>query len=140
MSTSADRLYETVAHLFAVTVLIDGVKHDRELIEFAHACCFHNRLIRPTQINPRETVITWFHNNAPRVEKHLKGSLAEDYVRGLLRQVTDPAIRQTVLSSIYAISVADSELHPNEEALINMAKSLWNIALPTGDQLLAVVE
>lgn len=138
--TDPNLVYETIATIFAVAVLIDKIKHDRELIEFAHACCFHNRLLRPTRINARETVMAWFERHAPKIETRLTRSSANDYILSLLTQIGDPALRLTVLSSIFAICVADSELHPEEMKLIELVKSTWRITLPAPERVADVVE
>lgn len=134
-----ETLYDTIATIFAVSVLLNETKHDRELIEFSHACCSHNRMIRPQKINPRETIVEWFHAHAPEIRNKLKDPLCEVYKIGLLRQVGEPTLHLTILSSIFAICIADGTTCSAEDDFIKTAEAVWGITVPTSDELEAVI-
>lgn len=133
-----DALFQTVAKIFACTVLLDHRERDPELIEFAHACMIHNHRIRPGTILPRQTLKAWFNQHKAELSKELSGPDADAFKTSLLEQISAPELQRSVLSSIFTISVADYELHDEETEFIQTALSIWNTSMPEAEELAAV--
>ena len=133
-----DALFQTVATIFATTVLLDERERDPELIEFTHACMVHNHKIRPGTILPRQTLQAWFKQRKSDLSATLSGPDAQDFKIELLSRISAPELQRSVLSSIFTISVADYELHDEETEFIQTALSVWNAELPRVEELAAV--
>ena len=133
-----DALFQTVATIFAATVLLDKRERDPELIEFTHACMVHNHKIRPGTILPRQTLQAWFNQHKGDLSATLSGPDAHDFKIELLSRISAPELQRSVLSSIFTISVADYELHDEETEFIQTALSVWNAEVPRIEELAAV--
>ena len=133
-----DALFQTVATIFAITVLLDERERDPELIEFTHACMVHNHKIRPGTILPRQTLQAWFKQRKSDLSATLSGPDAQDFKIELLSRISAPELQRSVLSSIFTISVADYELHDEETEFIQTALSVWNAEMPRVEELAAV--
>ena len=125
-----DALFESVATIFAMTVLADHRTRDEELIEFTHASMLHNQLLRPNTILTRRRLLQWFETNKDEIDASMHGDAAEDYKRRILSSVTDEVLQRSVLSSIFTISVCDYELHDEESDFIATALKVWDTSMP----------
>ena len=134
----ADTLYQVIAKIFAVTVLLDKRRRDPELIEFTHACMVHNHALRPGKIVSRRQIMEWFDAHRPELEDALSKDNALAYKTELLSRVKTKDLQRKVLSSIFTISVSDYELHSEESDFINQALRVWKTSMPTPDELDAV--
>ncbi len=134
----SDALFQTVATIFAVTVLLDNRERDTELIEFCHACMVHNHKIRPGTILPRQKLSAWFTQNKRDISASLSGPDSKAYKSELLSRISVPELQRSVLSSIFIISVADYELHDEESEFIQRALSIWDTKMPRAEELAAV--
>ena len=134
----ADALFNAVASIFAVTVLLDKRKRDAELVEFTHACMVHNHTIRPGRIVSRRQLMQWFEAHREELEGRLEGDADHAFKASLLTRIHDEGLQRSVLSSIFTISVSDYELHDEESAFINRALSVWNANMPTPAEVEAV--
>jgi hypothetical protein len=125
-----DALFETVATLFAVSVLADHRVRDAELVEFVHACSLHNLQIHPDTLLSRRDIIDWFNKQKAEIGRALEGPNADDYIVDLLSRIKEEGLQRSVLSSIFTISICDYELHDEESALISKALEVWNTTMP----------
>ena len=134
----SQQLFEYVATIFAVTVLLDDRERDPELIEFVHACMVHNHRLRPGVILSRQHLLKWFDANKEAIRARLHADDAEAYKTDLLSRIFDEDLQRGVLSSIFAISVADYELHDEETDFISRALAVWHTTMPTPEEVDAV--
>ena len=140
MSTfdDSDSLFNAIATIFAVTVLLDQRERDIELVEFTHACMVQNHRIRPSKIISRQQILAWFAHHRETILGRLSADEDDRYKLGLLGRIHDPELQRSVLSSIFTISVADYELHDEESAFINQALRVWKTQMPTPVEIDAV--
>ena len=132
--TSQDQLFETIAKIFAVTVLVDGHERAPEMLEFVHACTVHNKILRKQRITPPEELTAWYHATKPAILEGLERE-GDPYKISLLSQITDADLRRSILSSMFTISVADHEFHGSENALIKIALATWDAVPPSPAEL-----
>ncbi len=130
-----DALFESVATIFAMTVLADHRVRDEELIEFTHAAMIHNQLLRPKTILTRRRLLQWFETHKDEIDASMHGDAGDDYKRRILSYITDQALQRSVLSSIFTISVCDYELHDEERDFIATALKVWNASMPRPDEV-----
>lgn len=134
-SSETDELLQTIATIFAITVLLDKKQRDQELIEFCHAVSVANRHLRPDVILPRTTILKWYGELKPEVVSRLAGQDAWSWKRELLSRIPNAEIRNLVLASIFTISVCDYELRDEESAFIKLALDTWKTGVPLSADL-----
>lgn len=135
---TSDPLFDAVATVFAATVLLDERQRDVELVEFTHACVVHSRALRPQHILCREQVRSWFDTHSAEIAARLLDDEDGSYRTQILQRIEGDDLRRSVLSSVFAISVSDYELHDEETAFIGRALRLWGVDLPSPKDIEAV--
>jgi len=131
----ANALFEIVAEILAVTVLIDERERDIELIEFTHMAMLHNHHLRPGKMMTREMFLDWFHAHKGNISKNLKMDSDNSYKIDLLEKITDKDLQRRMLSSMFSIAVCDYELHDEECQFIKSALKIWKTGMPTSQDI-----
>ncbi|MGB6229060.1 MAG: TerB family tellurite resistance protein [Litorimonas sp.] len=132
--TKDDALFETVATLFAITVLVDEHEREPEMVEFVHACTVHNHRMRPSRIVTPGEWLSWFSTSRQTILDALDRE-GDTYKIAHLSRITEPELRRSLLSSMFTISTADHEFHASENALIKVALATWDARPPTSAEL-----
>lgn len=120
-----DAQMESVAKILAVSILIDNELRDVEMVEFLNAVGHINRKIRPDVILSDIKIQRWFDNNKAELTSILASDLDNSFKVNLLSQITDTALRRTLLASIFSVSICDYELHHQECEYLRLATDLW---------------
>lgn len=136
--SDTDTLFQEIATIFAVTVLLDHKQRDQEMVEFCHAVMTINQHLRPGVILPRETILDWYESQKPSIITHLDAADAKNWKANLLRTVPTDALKRLVLASIFTISTCDYELRDEESAFIKTALNIWKTGMPSGADLESV--
>lgn len=134
----ANKTVEAVAHILAVTVLLDQRERDQEMVEFCHYVMTINQAIC-SKIIPRENILNWFDAHKAGFAKALASDADNSYKTEVLEKITDLDLRKKVLTAIFAISVSDHELHDKETDFIKLALCLWDSKMPTADDISLMV-
>ena len=130
---------ETIATVLAISVLIDDIEKDQELVEFTHGMMTINQRIRPETIFPRTKILDWFHKNKIDIAQNIANDTDDSWKSGLLEQIDDQSLQCVVLSAMFSISVCDYQLDQEECDFINLALQLWKREMPEAQTVEMVV-
>lgn len=122
--------WQDILRLLAISVLIDDVIKDRELIEFCHEAQKLNRQFRSDTILCREHLLAEFNRIKPDIIAALKSPNSKSYITQCIAALTDEAQCGEVSKSIYSISICDYEVHDEECAFLQTALADWGIDAP----------
>lgn len=132
-------LFETILKILAVSVLIDKRERDRELLEFTHCATEHSRQLHPDIMIDPDQIRAWYIDHKDALNVKLLGPDAATFKENLLGQIVDRGVQRAVLASIYAIAIADYELHDEECGFIKTALRVWGSKLPDPTEIGAIV-
>ncbi|WP_189579905.1 hypothetical protein [Litorimonas cladophorae] len=124
-----------VAHILAVTVLLDRRQKDQEMIEFCHSVMTINQRLRPGVILPRKTILSWYEAEREKIAIALANDTDDTFKTQALEKIRDPELRRSVLASIFAICICDYEFQDEEAAFIKIALNIWKSGMPSLDEM-----
>lgn len=135
LSGKLSDLFMTVVDILVITVLSDDRTRDKERIEFVNCAQIHNRNLHPDIILTPQQLHTLFDARAATIKAEIDREGLRAVQEKNLVQIIDRGVQRRVLSSIFAISICDYELHDEERGLIQTALSVWKSQLPDPSEI-----
>ena len=115
--------------LLAMVIIADKRVYKEEVDTFVDSAMAIKAAVNDDTLITRDLAFEWFRGHRAEILNDANTKQLHVKALAIIMSLKKFKHRKSVLKAMFAVSVADNEMHPTEESLITIAGAHWGIQL-----------